>query len=81
MKLILIEMTETGFNETSRVDPFSNLKISNNDILNEIDERSPCSKCRKSRKFFCYSCYVPVEKLADILPYVEVRLWKPLPKQ
>lgn len=66
-------MTEKEFNLTSRVDPFINLKISDNDILNQINERSPCSKCRKSRKFFCYSCYVPVDTLAGILPKVEVR--------
>lgn len=66
-------MTETTITiKESRTDPFEKLKISNNDILNQVEERSPCPKCRKSRKFFCYSCYVPVDRLAGILPNVEV---------
>lgn len=68
-------MTETDLNGTSfRDDPFVKLKISDNDFLNHVEDRSPCSKCRKSRKFFCYSCFVPVDGLASKLPNVEVGL-------
>ncbi|KAJ6637705.1 tRNA-uridine aminocarboxypropyltransferase 1 [Pseudolycoriella hygida] len=66
-------MTENGFNSAaSRVDPFKKLKIADNDFLNQIEGRSPCPECRKSRKFFCYSCYVPVERLNGALPNVEL---------
>lgn len=66
-------MTETTLNLKPPLDPFKELKISNNDILYQIEERSPCSKCKKSRKFFCYNCYLPVGVLASgALPNVEV---------
>lgn len=55
--------------------PFEYMKINDNSFLKTIDGRSPCPKCGKSRKFFCYSCYVPVKELADRLPKV------PLPIQ
>ncbi|XP_037028911.1 tRNA-uridine aminocarboxypropyltransferase 1 [Bradysia coprophila] len=69
-------MTETELNGTaSRDNPFAKLKILDNDFLNQIEDRFPCSKCRKSRKFFCYSCFVPVDRLANRLPNVEVPLF------
>lgn len=71
----MTEHIERGLNLTEsleRIDPFKNLIIADNDFLNQIKERSPCSKCRKSRKFFCYTCYIPVDKLDGLLPNVEV---------
>lgn len=40
--------------------PFHHLKITNAQILNTIEGRKICERCNKSRKFFCYTCYIPV---------------------
>ncbi|XP_011499523.1 PREDICTED: DTW domain-containing protein 1 isoform X2 [Ceratosolen solmsi marchali] len=40
--------------------PFHQLQIDNANCLNTIEGREICEKCYKSRKFFCYSCYLPV---------------------
>ncbi|XP_043592743.1 tRNA-uridine aminocarboxypropyltransferase 1 [Bombus pyrosoma] len=40
--------------------PFHHLKITNAQILNTIEGRKICEHCNRSRKFFCYSCYLPV---------------------
>lgn len=34
--------------------------------------RIACPKCKKSRKFFCYTCYVPVPGLENQLPKVKL---------
>lgn len=52
--------------------PFECMKIDDNAFLNAIDGRSPCTKCSKSRKFFCYTCYVPVKELENRLPKVQL---------
>lgn len=40
--------------------PFCHLKITNARILDTIEGREICKHCCRSRKFFCYSCYLPV---------------------
>lgn len=40
--------------------PFRHLKITNANILDTVEGREVCKQCYKSRKFFCYSCYLPV---------------------
>ncbi|XP_076752369.1 tRNA-uridine aminocarboxypropyltransferase 1 [Xylocopa sonorina] len=40
--------------------PFRHLTITNAQILDTIEGREICERCYKSRKFFCYSCYLPV---------------------
>lgn len=40
--------------------PFRNLKINDSKILNTLEGRRTCELCYKSRKFFCYTCCVPV---------------------
>ncbi|XP_011252437.1 DTW domain-containing protein 1 isoform X2 [Camponotus floridanus] len=40
--------------------PFRNLKIDDSRILNTLEGRRKCELCCKSRKFFCYTCCVPV---------------------
>lgn len=52
--------------------PFSGFKIDDNSILDQLEGRHPCPKCGKSRKFFCYSCYVPIAELQGKLPAVKV---------
>lgn len=56
----------------SRDYPFNGMKISEKDDLKKVKERSPCSKCHKSRKYFCYSCYIPVDDLTGKLPNIKV---------
>lgn len=52
--------------------PFEGLQISDSAILDTLVGRHPCPKCAKSRKFFCYSCYVPIRQLEGKLPKLDV---------
>lgn len=52
--------------------PFEGLKINDNSVLDKLEGRHPCPKCGKSRKFYCYSCYVPILELQGKLPTVQV---------
>lgn len=52
--------------------PFEGLQISDNSVLNELAGRHPCPNCGKSRKFFCYNCYVPIAELKGSIPQVKV---------
>ncbi|XP_066250947.1 tRNA-uridine aminocarboxypropyltransferase 1 [Euwallacea similis] len=54
--------------------PFEGFKIDSTEILNCIEGRHPCPKCGKSRKLFCYSCYVPISPLEGRLPKVKLPL-------
>lgn len=68
-----VGMAHPGYiNNSERKYPFARVKIADNSILNTIEGRRPCSKCGKSRKFFCYTCYVPVLDLQKNLPYVKL---------
>lgn len=48
--------------------PFEGLKMSNSDILDSLNSRSPCPRCGKSRMYFCYTCYIPVSRLEGRIP-------------
>ncbi|XP_050349915.1 tRNA-uridine aminocarboxypropyltransferase 1 [Nymphalis io] len=48
--------------------PFAGLKISNSNPLDDLNNRSPCTRCGKSRMYFCYTCYVPVSCLEGRIP-------------
>ncbi|GLV41414.1 uncharacterized protein CBL_06644 [Carabus blaptoides fortunei] len=52
--------------------PFEDMRISDTSILNRLDGRSPCPQCGKSRKYFCYTCYVPIAELAGHLPKLKL---------
>jgi hypothetical protein len=54
-------------------DPFKDLKIENWMILEDINERQLCTMCNKSRKYFCYNCYIPVQSIQGHVPKVKVR--------
>lgn len=41
-------------------EPFQKLKIKDARILDTIEGRQKCKLCYRSRKFFCYTCYLPV---------------------
>ena len=51
---------------------FSDLKIDDVMILDSAETRSPCPKCGRSRKYFCYTCFVAVGALQDKIPSVKV---------
>ena len=47
----------------SAAHPFAGLRIADTEALNQQPGREPCPVCCRSRKFFCYTCYVPVASL------------------
>lgn len=53
---------------------FKNMKISDASFLNDLDGRSACSVCGKSRKYFCYTCHIPLANIADKIPKIRVSL-------
>ena len=54
------------------INPFANMTIQDSSFLDDIDDRSACVKCSKSRKYFCYTCYVPLPSIADRIPSLQV---------
>ena len=52
--------------------PFDGLHISAHDPLTARKQRSRCSQCGSSRKYFCYTCYIPVPELVGKLPKLKV---------
>lgn len=52
--------------------PFEYMAIDDNQFLTQISGRSACPKCGKSRKFFCYTCYVAINELNGRLPTVQL---------
>lgn len=40
--------------------PFTNFLISDSEKLNTVMGRKRCERCHRSRKFFCYTCCLPV---------------------
>ncbi|KAL3837408.1 hypothetical protein ACJMK2_022769 [Sinanodonta woodiana] len=52
--------------------PFKDLNITSADFLDSITGRSVCPKCQKSRKYYCYTCYVPVQGIEDRVPKVKL---------
>lgn len=51
--------------------PFQGMRIDDNKVLGTV-ERSFCLKCKKSRKFFCYTCLVVLPGLEDMVPQIRV---------
>ncbi|XP_035778575.1 tRNA-uridine aminocarboxypropyltransferase 1-like [Anopheles albimanus] len=62
-------MANTEDNAT-RADPFEGMDIANTDFLMDVEGRSSCPVCGRSRKFFCYTCYVPVASINDRVPRI-----------
>ncbi|ROT65821.1 DTW domain-containing protein 1 [Penaeus vannamei] len=48
------------------------MKISDASFLNDLDGRSACSVCGKSRKYFCYTCHIPLANIADKIPKIRL---------
>lgn len=70
-------MKENGPSEVNVTDldknPFKDMKISENwKALSLVQGRTLCPKCNRSRKYFCYSCYIAVREIKDIVPKVKV---------
>ena len=49
-------------------DPFEEFSISDVRPLDSIHQRTPCPRCRKSYKYFCYKCYLPMETTKPLIP-------------
>ncbi|KAK4880792.1 hypothetical protein RN001_008938 [Aquatica leii] len=54
--------------------PFDGFIINDDSFLDQLEGRYPCPKCNKSRKYFCYTCYVPISELKGKLPNVKLPL-------
>ncbi|XP_054166838.1 tRNA-uridine aminocarboxypropyltransferase 1-like [Oppia nitens] len=55
------------------VDPMgTRFKIDDTDFLDEIPERNTCPNCHKSRRYYCYTCYVPLDVIKERLPRVKL---------
>jgi len=52
--------------------PFSDMIIQDNAFLDKLEERQPCDICHKSRKFFCYTCHVPLPSIRNLIPRVQL---------
>lgn len=64
---------------TQDENPFGGMKINDWKILEKLEGRAICSKCSKSRKYFCYTCYVPVPELQEHVPKVQVSVQVQVP--
>nr|KAG5702424.1 hypothetical protein BaRGS_027511 [Batillaria attramentaria] len=53
-------------------DPFPDLSIADTSILDTTESRHKCRKCTKSRKYFCYSCCVPMPQIQDKVPRIKL---------
>lgn len=57
---------------SSDENPFNGMKIKDWTVLEKLEGRAVCPKCNKSRKYFCYTCYIPVPGLDEHVPKVKV---------
>lgn len=55
-----------------RKSPFEKMKIDDNSILHSLSERTICKKCKRSRKFFCYNCFLPIAPLENKVPVAKL---------
>ncbi|KAL4213682.1 DTW-domain-containing protein [Rhizopus microsporus] len=51
---------------------FDSLKISNDQVLKNIDKRQPCPTCNKSVKYFCYVCFNVIGMDRSDVPFVNL---------
>ncbi|CAI6357233.1 unnamed protein product [Macrosiphum euphorbiae] len=55
------------------MNPFEGMEISDDwQILFNINERQPCRKCSKSRKYFCYTCYTLNADIENKIPTLKL---------
>ncbi|XP_023229168.1 DTW domain-containing protein 1-like [Centruroides sculpturatus] len=60
------------FTNRESADPLSKFSINSCDFLEELPERSACPRCYKSRRYYCYNCYVPVDEIKEKIPYLKL---------
>ncbi|XP_070395865.1 uncharacterized protein [Dermacentor albipictus] len=65
-------ITRSCLFEFGHENPFSHLRISSSEFLEEINERGVCPKCHKSRMYFCYTCFTAVDSIRDRIPYLKL---------
>jgi len=53
-------------------DPMGKFCIDSTEALDLIDERILCPQCNRSRKYFCYTCYVPMNSIKSQIPFVRL---------
>jgi len=58
----------------TKENPFDLLKVTSGQVLDQQVGRQPCSACYKPRKYFCYSCLLPLPSLAPHLPRLHLPL-------
>ncbi|RWS15992.1 hypothetical protein B4U79_02682 [Dinothrombium tinctorium] len=56
------------------VDLMHKLRISDTEKLNAINQRDICAKCGKSRRYYCYTCLLPMQSITEFLPEVNLPL-------
>ncbi|XP_053669922.1 tRNA-uridine aminocarboxypropyltransferase 1 [Anopheles nili] len=61
-----------SFEASHRPDPFEGMNIAATEFLMDVEGRSSCPNCGKSRKFFCYTCYVPVAEIKSRVPRINL---------
>ena len=49
-------------------DPFKIINPGNTSELSNVNERSVCVICGKSRMYYCYTCYIPLAGTRHIIP-------------
>ncbi|XP_060517438.1 tRNA-uridine aminocarboxypropyltransferase 1 [Cylas formicarius] len=54
--------------------PFEGFEINDTSFLYNLTGRQPCPNCGKSRKIFCYTCFVPIREVDGKLPKVKLPL-------
>lgn len=60
------------FKNEQSSDPWEGLQIKDDKFLDAFKERQKCPKCDKSRQYYCYSCYVPLDCVKNELPFVKL---------
>jgi hypothetical protein len=54
--------------------PFDFINAGDTFELAKVTERSLCATCGKSRMYYCYTCYVPLDKTRHIIPVLTQKL-------
>ena len=54
--------------------PFDVINVGNTSALAKVIERSLCEICGKSRMYYCYTCYVPLDATRQIIPKMTQKL-------
>jgi len=66
--------TRINANVTAAPNAFADFKIDDADFLDDIEGRTVCPSCSRSRKFFCYTCYKPMPPLEGKIPQLKLPL-------